>query len=44
MYVNSTNDNTQYSNSIITTEANKTLEDYIMNFDYMYETGAITDE
>lgn len=44
MYVLSNNDDSELTNSIVTTSANKTLENYIINFDYMYETGAITDE
>jgi len=30
--------------SIMDSEANKTKEDYILNFDYLHDTGAITEE
>ena len=44
LYVSSIDDETLYSGSvsIMDSEANKTMEDYILNFDYLYDIGTIT--
>ena len=46
LFVKSVADETSASGlaSITTTSANKSLENYILNFDYLYQTGSITRE
>lgn len=46
LYVLKVDDDTtlQGFHSIMDSEANKTKEDYILNFDYLHEIGTITDE
>jgi len=46
LYVLKVDDDTtlQGFHSIMDSEANKTKEDYILNFDYLHEIGTISDE
>ncbi len=46
LYVNAVDDDTTLSGklTIMTTEANKSREDYILNFDYLHDIGAISEE
>lgn len=44
MFVLSGSDEEMLNNSITEVEGNKSLEDYLLNFDYLYEIGAIDDD
>lgn len=46
LLVKSVNDNTSATGilSIMNTDANKSLEDYVLNFDYLYQTHAIEED
>ena len=44
MYVLNSGGEDLLNKSITSVDANKTLEDYLLNFDYLYEIGAIDDE
>jgi hypothetical protein len=46
MFIRSVDDETTYSGkvSIMDSSANKSLEDYLLNFDYLHAIGTITDD
>jgi len=46
LYVSSIDDDSLYDGyvSIMNSKANKTKEDYLLDFDYLHEIGAVTDE